>query len=183
LNLRPLGYEPRTMRLTGHRPPQQSRSGGRIEHGTVSGVVMWRSPLCRVLVTVSVTRGSVELCTNGPRVACRCAEQRELAQDATRVVTANSGRRNAAVARRSRRGMAEICTAAPVRPRTAHAATGRERRPEAPNVDLVQIAGGNDVARRAPRLISRSHSDMHSLPNRVCADRECSFSPSSEGAS
>jgi hypothetical protein len=45
------------MRLTGHRPPKQSRSGGRIERGTVSGVVMWRWPLCRVLVTVSVTPG------------------------------------------------------------------------------------------------------------------------------
>jgi len=54
-------------RLTGHGPPRQSRSGGRIEHGTVSRVVMWRGPLRRVLVTVSVTPRSVELCTTGPQ--------------------------------------------------------------------------------------------------------------------
>jgi hypothetical protein len=45
----------------------------------------------------------------------------------------------------------------------AHAATGRERRPCAPCVDLVQIAGANCLAYRAPRLSGRSHSEICTL--------------------
>jgi antitoxin (DNA-binding transcriptional repressor) of toxin-antitoxin stability system len=89
LNLRPLGYEPRTTRLTDHRPPRQSQSGGRIERGTVSRVVMSRGPLRRVLVTVLVTTGRSNRAPTA-RVACRRAEHLELAQEAPRLVTANS---------------------------------------------------------------------------------------------
>jgi hypothetical protein len=67
LNLRPLGYEPRNMRLTGHRPPQQSRSGGRIKRGTVSRVVMCRGPLPRVSVTVVVTSARPSCAPTTPR--------------------------------------------------------------------------------------------------------------------
>jgi len=71
LNLRPLGYEPRTTRLTDHRPPRQSRSGGRIEHATVSRVVMCRGPLPRVSVTVVVTSARPSCAPTTPR--CRAA--------------------------------------------------------------------------------------------------------------
>jgi hypothetical protein len=69
LNLRPLGYEPRTTRLTDHRPPRQSRSGGRIKRGTVSRVVMWRGPLPHVSVTVVVTSARPSCAPTTPR--CR----------------------------------------------------------------------------------------------------------------